>query len=64
MIPFNPEAIHVHWFHAWREQLGKAKELRAFGLPNDAYCRAAVIAHAQYVCYAAIELVKSRERYL
>ena len=55
MIPFDCTMPHIAWFAVWRGHIAKAKEHQG---NNDGYCRAAVIAQAQYVMFLAFELAR------
>lgn len=58
MTPFNWNAHHVIWWHHWRRHVAKAKENPA---EQNGYCRAAMIAQAEYVCSLAIEMAKEKQ---
>lgn len=55
LVPFNPNDPQFIWWQAWRDHIRCAKRM-----PEQAagYCRAAVIAQAEYEMQRAIMMVQ------
>lgn len=52
MIPYDPNALSASWFLTWRSHLCTAHMNPE---QQEGYCRAACIAYAQHLMYAALE---------
>lgn len=57
MIPYDFKSICAVWWVAWREHIANAKR---YPHRAEGYCRAAMIANAEYNMYSAIDQVKAR----
>lgn len=58
LLPFDPNAPHMFWYHTWRNHVRCAK---ASPSTQDGYCHAAVIAQAMYEMEVATAKVKARK---
>ena len=59
MIPFNPLAPSIIWYQAWRDHIRSAKQ---FPAQARGYCRAAMIAQCEYLCYITLEIIKEKSK--
>lgn len=58
LMPFEPMSTYYLWFLRWKEHVRAAHSCRE----NEGYCRAAVLAQAEFLCAQAIRLVELKNQ--
>jgi hypothetical protein len=55
------ESVSTLWFEAWIKHLNQMREAKRCGQPTDGFSRAAMIAHMEYRCAMAIEIMEAKK---